>query len=73
VHSIGKEKWASISSGAFGRLYHILLSGLWTISAYSVYVMDDIVWHGRYNDFRQLITVNDERKNVCLCFLNRAS
>jgi len=53
VRSDSEEKWASIPSGAFGRLYHVLLNGLWTVSVCSMYVMHGTVWHGRHNGFRQ--------------------
>ena len=53
MRSDGEEKWASIPRGAFGRFHHVLLRGLWTVSLCSMYVMDDIFWHGRRNSFRR--------------------
>lgn len=42
MRSDGEEKWATILSGAFGRLYRVFLSGLWTVSVCSMYVMGGI-------------------------------
>jgi hypothetical protein len=52
VRSDGEEKWASIPSGSFSRLYHICRSGLSVISVFSMCVIDGIVWHGQCNSFR---------------------
>lgn len=53
MRSDGAEKWVSILSCSSGRLYHVLLSGLFSVSVGRMYVMDGRAWQDGKFVFRQ--------------------